>query len=108
MIVGRVNLIDVAKSLNVDFNVIQNLAQDIIKEDSGIRIILGQLVDHTYSLHVAEEISDRLQQHGIISITELARTFDLPGDFIHSVCILKIDSMYLNNQLMIDHLITDN
>lgn len=78
-------MIDVAKSLNVDFNVINNLAHDIIKEDSSVRIILGQLIDHTYTLHVAEEINDRLRQHGIINVTELARTFDLPGDFIHSV-----------------------
>ncbi|XP_065225139.1 E3 UFM1-protein ligase 1 homolog isoform X2 [Planococcus citri] len=82
---GRVNLIDVAKLLNVDFNVINTLAHDIIKEDTNVRIILGQLIDHSYAVHVAEEINDRLQQHGIISVTELARTFDLPGDFIHSV-----------------------
>lgn len=78
-------MIDVAKALNVDFNVVSSLAHEVIKEDSSIKFILGQLVDHSYTVHIAEEINDRLQQHGLISITELARTFDLPGDFIHSV-----------------------
>lgn len=82
---GRISLIDIAKSLNVDLNIVLSLTHEIIKENTGIKNILGQLINHTYLLYLAEEINDRLQQHGFINITELARTFDLPVDFIHSV-----------------------
>lgn len=82
---GRANLIDLAKSLNVDASVITSLAHEVVKEDSSVRVILGQLIDHSYVINVAEEINDRLQQHGLINVSELARTFDLPADFIHSV-----------------------
>ncbi|KAK7605267.1 hypothetical protein V9T40_007125 [Parthenolecanium corni] len=82
---GRANLIDLAKSLNVDASVITSLAHEVVKEDSSVRVILGQLIDHSYVINVAEEINDRLQQHGLINVSELARTFDLPADFIHSI-----------------------
>ncbi len=85
---GRINLIDVAKSLNVDSNVVSSLAHEIVKEDSNTKIILGQLIDHSYVIQLAEEIGDRLQQHGLINVTELARNFDLPGEYIHSVNII--------------------
>lgn len=78
-------MIDIAKTLNVDYNVISSLAHEIVKEEPGIKLILGQLIDHSYVIHVAEEINDRLQQHGIVNVIELARNFDLSGDFIHSV-----------------------
>ena len=91
---GRVNLIDVSKNLNVEFNVISSLAQDIIKDDASIKLILGQLIDRNYVLHIAEEINEKLEQFGVIDVTELARSFDLPGDFIHSVRIIEtVDSV---------------
>lgn len=91
---GRTNLIDLAKSLNVDANIITTLAHDIVKEDSSIRVVLGQLIDHSFVINVAEDINDRLQQHGLINISELARSFDLPVDFIHSV-----SSVYISQTL---------
>ena len=85
MITGRVNLIDVAKDLNIEFSVISSLAQEIIRDHASIKLILGQLIDHNYVVHVAEEINEKLEQCGFVNVTELTRTFDLPGDFIHSV-----------------------
>lgn len=85
---GRVNLIDVSKNLNVELNVISTLAQEVIKDNPSIKLILGQLIDHTYVQHLAEEINEKLQQYGLINVSELVRTFDLPGDFFHSVRII--------------------
>jgi hypothetical protein len=85
-------LIDVAKNLNVEFNVISSLAQEIIKDDASIKLILGQLIDRSYVSHIAEEISEKLEQYGLVNVTELARAFDLPGDFIHSVSLDGLES----------------
>ena len=39
----------------------------------------------TYLDSLAEEINDRLQEHGLVTIAELAKIYDLPGDFISQV-----------------------
>uniref|UniRef100_A0A669CCN1 E3 UFM1-protein ligase 1 n=1 Tax=Oreochromis niloticus TaxID=8128 RepID=A0A669CCN1_ORENI len=40
---------------------------------------LGQI---TYLDHLAEEVNDKLQEAGMISIAELCKSYDLPGDFL--------------------------
>lgn len=86
--IGRVNLIDVAKNLNVELSVISSLSQEIVKDHPSIKLILGQLIDHNYVVHIAEEINEKFEQYGFVNVTELARTFDLSGDFIHTVRIV--------------------
>jgi len=34
---------------------------------------------------LAEEINDKLQENGTVTIPELAKLYDLPGDFIKQV-----------------------
>jgi len=57
--------------------------------------------DPTYEVHcachrsyldsAAEEIGDQLQENGVVTVAELAKTYDLPGDFISQVaaCVLN-------------------
>jgi len=34
---------------------------------------------------LADEIGDQLQENGAVTIADLAKTYDLPGDFISQV-----------------------
>lgn len=39
----------------------------------------------TYLNRLAENVNDKLQEAGLISITELCKNYDLPGDFLSEV-----------------------
>ncbi|KAM3602417.1 uncharacterized protein V6R79_003640 [Siganus canaliculatus] len=79
---GRINIVDLQQILNVDFVHVESRANDIAKSDRGIQIVLGQLIDDTYLDRLAEEVNDKLQEAGLISIAELCKNYDLPGDFL--------------------------
>ncbi|XP_034435335.1 E3 UFM1-protein ligase 1 [Hippoglossus hippoglossus] len=79
---GRVNIVDLQQILNVDWVHVENRASDIVKSDRDVQLILGQLIDDSYLNRLAEEVNDKLQEAGLISIAELCKSYDLPGDFL--------------------------
>ncbi|XP_070705497.1 E3 UFM1-protein ligase 1 [Pempheris klunzingeri] len=79
---GRVNIVDLQQIINVDWVHVESRANDIAKSDKGVQLVLGQLIDDTYLDRLAEEVNDKLQEAGLISIAELCKTYDLPGDFL--------------------------
>ncbi|KAJ0061046.1 hypothetical protein NL108_004766, partial [Boleophthalmus pectinirostris] len=78
---GRVNIVDLQQIINVDWVHVENRASDIARSQ-GIQLILGQLIDDGYLDRLAEEVNDKLQEAGLISIAELCKSYDLPGDFL--------------------------
>ncbi|KAI3364480.1 hypothetical protein L3Q82_010831 [Scortum barcoo] len=68
--------------INVDWVHVENRAGEIAKSDKGVQLVLGQLIDDTYLDRLAEEVNDKLQEAGLISIAELCKSYDLPGDFL--------------------------
>ncbi|KAJ8315850.1 hypothetical protein KUTeg_008000 [Tegillarca granosa] len=79
---GRINLVELQQILNVDFSHIESKASEIVKHDRNITLVLGQLIDNTYLDRIAEEVNDRLQEQGHITIAELTQLYDLPADFL--------------------------
>ncbi|NWY02347.1 UFL1 ligase, partial [Nothoprocta ornata] len=79
---GRVNIVDLQQVINVDLLHIENRANDIVKSDKTVQLVLGQLIDESYLDQLAEEINDKLQETGQVTISELCKTYDLPGDFL--------------------------
>ncbi|XP_047430208.1 E3 UFM1-protein ligase 1 [Mugil cephalus] len=79
---GRINIVDLQQILNVDWVHIENRASDIVKCDRGVQLVLGQLIDETYLDRLAEEVNDKLQEAGLITIAELCKSYDLPGEFL--------------------------
>uniref|UniRef100_A0A672I077 E3 UFM1-protein ligase 1 n=1 Tax=Salarias fasciatus TaxID=181472 RepID=A0A672I077_SALFA len=79
---GRINIVDLQQILNVDWVHVENRASDIAKTDRGVQLVLGQLIDNSYLDRLAEEVNDKLQEAGMISIAELCKAYDLPGDFL--------------------------
>lgn len=82
---GRINLVDLAKALCVDLNVVTAKATEIAHSDSSIKIINGQLIDKSYTSTICEEINDKLNQQGLITIGDLTSHYDLPSEFLLSV-----------------------
>ncbi|XP_056150563.1 E3 UFM1-protein ligase 1 [Lampris incognitus] len=79
---GRVNIVELQQSINVDLVHVENRASDIAKSDKGVRLVLGQLIDEGYLDRIAEEVNDKLQEAGLINISDLCKNYDLPGDFL--------------------------
>ncbi|KAK0093923.1 hypothetical protein PV326_012334 [Microctonus aethiopoides] len=82
---GRINLVELAKILNVDHTHVAKIAADIEKHENGIKIILGQLIDRSYMNKILGEINDKLTLAGYINITELTLHYDLPSEFLQSL-----------------------
>ncbi|NXB51625.1 UFL1 ligase, partial [Leucopsar rothschildi] len=79
---GRVNIVDLQQVINVDLLHIENRANDIVKSEKGVQLVLGQLINESYLDQLAEEVNDKLQETGQVTISELCKTYDLPGDFL--------------------------
>ncbi|NWR93013.1 UFL1 ligase, partial [Furnarius figulus] len=82
---GRVNIVDLQQVINVDLLHIENRANDIVKSEKTIQLVLGQLINESYLDQLAEEINDKLQETGQVTISELCKAYDLPGDFLIQV-----------------------
>lgn len=84
---GRVNLVELAKTLNVDLSRVNDVAQQMSIDNENISILLGQLINEDYVKRIAAEINENLRQKGEVSVYELAIShFDLPTDFLlHNV-----------------------
>nr|CAD7198048.1 unnamed protein product [Timema douglasi] len=91
---GRINLVELARILNVDLSQVTARAAEIERSDSGITLVLGQLIDKSYLTFIAQEINERLAQNGQVSVGDLTRQYDLPSDFLQTVrcqtCILDL------------------
>jgi E3 UFM1-protein ligase 1 len=53
----------------------------------GLICSVVNFIHRSYIDLLAEEINDKLQENGTVTIAELAKTYDLPGDFIKQVCV---------------------
>lgn len=90
---GRINLVELAKVLNVDLSHITQRAAELQKQDPSVSLVLGQLVDKTYTTRLAEEINEKLIQQGQVSISDLTRQYDLPSEFLQQVCFVIISAL---------------
>ncbi|XP_053675130.1 E3 UFM1-protein ligase 1 homolog [Anopheles nili] len=86
---GRVNLIELAKVLNVDFGKVEFIAKRLLDDEDGMHLILGQLIGESYIQRVASEINQSLVQHGEVNVGRLTTQYDLPTEFILNQIILK-------------------
>ncbi|KFB49638.1 AGAP007742-PA-like protein [Anopheles sinensis] len=85
---GRVNLVELATVLNVDFSQVEHTAKQLVQRDRDLHFLLGQLIDKSYIKRIASEINQKLSQHGEINIGKLTATYDLPADFLLDAVVL--------------------
>ncbi len=60
------------------------------KTDSSVHLVLGQLISSQYLDSIAEEINEKLQIDGTISIATLAKDYNLPADFLFDEIIARL------------------
>nr|CAD7430774.1 unnamed protein product [Timema monikensis] len=95
---GRINLVELARILNVDLSQVTARAAEIERADSGITLVLGQLIDKSYLTFIAQEINERLAQNGQVSVGDLTRQYDLPSDFLQTVVEKQLGKLIRGKQ----------
>ena len=90
---GRSSLVDLANALNVDYSHIEHQAQLLAKQDSRVNFVLGQLVDSSYLDYIAEEINEKLQLEGTVSISAITKEYDLPSEFLQEEVVARLGSV---------------
>ncbi|GFT87278.1 hypothetical protein NPIL_289781 [Nephila pilipes] len=79
---GRINLVDLAQIIGVDFNHVEEKASEFLKSERNTCMVLGQFITKDYLDHLAEEVNEKLHQSGEITVAEISKIYDLPGDFL--------------------------
>ena len=61
-----------------------------VMNDCLPKMLMSSLAFRTYLDRMAEELNDKLLEAGMMSIAELCKAYDLPGDFLTEVSQLTI------------------
>ncbi|XP_047415328.1 E3 UFM1-protein ligase 1 [Sciurus carolinensis] len=99
---GRVNIVDLQQVINVDLIHIENRIGDIVKSEKHVQLVLGQLIDDNYLDRLAEEVNDKLQESGQVTISELCKTYDLPGNFLTQALTQRLGRI-INGHIDLDN-----
>ncbi|RXG61520.1 E3 UFM1-protein ligase 1 [Armadillidium vulgare] len=95
---GRVSLTDLSSIIGVGLNAIERKANDLVQFDNKINCVLGELVTESYLDSLAEEVNEKLQQNGSITIAEIAKLYDLPGDFLLHAIVKRLGKLISGQQ----------
>uniref|UniRef100_A0A914XKY3 E3 UFM1-protein ligase 1 homolog n=2 Tax=Plectus sambesii TaxID=2011161 RepID=A0A914XKY3_9BILA len=79
---GRVALSDLAQILNMEYQHIEDRANEIVKSDQGFLLCVGQLIAREYLNNVCTEINDRLKEEGRTTLAQITKAYDLPSDLL--------------------------
>uniref|UniRef100_A0A8C0KVZ5 E3 UFM1-protein ligase 1 n=1 Tax=Canis lupus dingo TaxID=286419 RepID=A0A8C0KVZ5_CANLU len=99
---GRVNIVDLQQVINVDLTHIESRIGDIVKSEKHVQLVLGQLIDENYLDRLAEEVNDKLQESGQVTISELCKTYDLPGNFLTQALTQRLGRI-INGHIDLDN-----
>ena len=90
---GRIGIPELSNILTIDYSQIEAQASGLVKSDSRLFMILGQLISADYLDRIAEDINDRLQLDGTIAIATLTKELNLPADFVFEQVSLRLGSI---------------
>lgn len=79
---GRINLVELSRTLNIDLSKIEACIEQVKADNDNLHLLLGQLIDENYTKKIASEINDKLAQCGEISVSDLTVQYDLPSEFL--------------------------
>ena len=77
---GRVGLVELASSLNVDYSLVEVASQNHSKGDRELHLVLGQLLSGRYLKNLCMQINEKLQQARTLAIPSLTKVYDPPAD----------------------------
>uniref|UniRef100_G1RT10 E3 UFM1-protein ligase 1 n=1 Tax=Nomascus leucogenys TaxID=61853 RepID=G1RT10_NOMLE len=98
----RGEFVFVFQVINVDLIHIENRIGDIIKSEKHVQLVLGQLIDENYLDRLAEEVNDKLQESGQVTVSELCKTYDLPGNFLTQALTQRLGRI-INGHIDLDN-----
>lgn len=83
---GRMQLHELAANLKVDYQHVENKAQDLAREmPYEYSVILGQVIHSTYKATLGQKVCDCMLSKGQLSIAEFSKSLDLPSEFLLSI-----------------------
>ena len=90
---GRVALSDISDILNIDIVNIEEVVSELVKDDQDISWIQGEVFESYYMDNCAEEMNEKLQESGHISLGELCHNFKLPADVLQKAAEARLGSI---------------
>lgn len=87
---GRITLLELSKNLGVEYSLVESHVHEILSSCQDYYaeqcvLIAGDLMAKSYINRVAEEIRDRLEFRGVMTITELSRIYNFAHQFLSSI-----------------------
>ncbi|PKA46264.1 E3 UFM1-protein ligase 1 like [Apostasia shenzhenica] len=82
---SRVSLIDLSDVIGVDLFHIERHGRQIVASDPRLMLINGEIISESYWDGVSEEINEKLQECGQISLAELAAQLHVGSELLVSV-----------------------
>lgn len=80
---GRMHIHDLATNLNVDYQHVESIAEELAKDrPDEYSLILGQVIHSAYKTTLGKQISDCMLTSGQLSIADFAKNLDLPSEFL--------------------------
>ncbi|TEA39706.1 hypothetical protein DBR06_SOUSAS3410183 [Sousa chinensis] len=102
MNLSLIEFVLIFQAINVDLTHIENRIGDIVKSERHVQLVLGQLIDENYLDRLAEEVNDKLQESGQVTISELCKTYDLPGNFLTQALTQRLGRI-INGHIDLDN-----
>ncbi|CAK4522067.1 unnamed protein product [Aphanomyces euteiches] len=97
---GRVSLQDIYTSVNVDMSYVEQYAKQVVEEsasaaDAHDRILLvdDELIAEWYLNSIMEDVNEILQEHGQISLGELAQQYGFAVGFMTNVVDKRLQTI---------------
>lgn len=81
---GRVNLVDLQQAINIDFSYIEAKVHELVRNDSSLELVLGQLISRDYLTNVCREVNDLLNEQGHLRLSDIIKQYDLPTKFMRT------------------------
>ncbi|XP_022647559.1 E3 UFM1-protein ligase 1-like [Varroa destructor] len=81
---GRIDLSILATKLQVDLGHIENAVTELLKTERDVKLVLDQLIADSYMDQLAEEVNERLQQKGELTMADIIKCYDVPAEFLRA------------------------
>ncbi|VDN06125.1 unnamed protein product [Thelazia callipaeda] len=89
---GRVSLSDLAHTLNVNYEHIEHIVPLILKQSSSFVFYNAELISKDYVSALCNSLNERLLITGVVSISKLAKEWDLPTEMLNDLILHEIGS----------------
>ena len=87
---GRITLVELSNNLEIEYSVIESHVNELLSNprryfDEQCVLVAGDLMTKSFVKGIAEEVRDRLEFRGVLTVTELTRLYNFTPQFMNSV-----------------------